>query len=245
VKSGKKRLLFVIPAMTGGGAERVCLNILNYLDYTRYSVMLVCFNMEGVYLKKIPPDVLMVNLYKKNRYDFFRMIRGLRHEIKQFRAEVVMSFMHYTNIVAALAVFPMLPKPGLIVCEHNYPPKYLPKVRFGFIKRVLMRFAYRKADQVVVISSPIQDYIVKSFNLPKSRVTLIPNPIPVAAIEKDAREPLKHPLFNSKEEPWFVACGRLTEQKRFDRLLEAFAIVSGQIRSRLINLGQCQELFKI
>lgn len=53
----KKKLLFVMPTLDTGGAERSLVNLLQELDYTVYSADLLLLKVRGEFLKQIPSEV--------------------------------------------------------------------------------------------------------------------------------------------------------------------------------------------
>ena len=50
----KKKLLFVIPSLSAGGAEKSLVNLLSTLDASRYSVDLFMFAHEGLFRNQLP-----------------------------------------------------------------------------------------------------------------------------------------------------------------------------------------------
>lgn len=53
----KKKLLFVIPALDLGGAEKSFVNLLNAIDYNRYEVDVFLMTRTGIFLDLIPIEV--------------------------------------------------------------------------------------------------------------------------------------------------------------------------------------------
>lgn len=53
----KKKLLFVIPALNLGGAEKSFVNLLNAIDYSRFEVDVFLMTRTGVFLDFIPKEV--------------------------------------------------------------------------------------------------------------------------------------------------------------------------------------------
>ena len=49
-KIKKYKILFIIPSLVGGGAERVIINILNHLNRNKFIPYLVLFEKKGIYL---------------------------------------------------------------------------------------------------------------------------------------------------------------------------------------------------
>ena len=57
-----KKILFVIPALTSGGAEKSLVNLLNILDSSRYEIDLLLFRKEGVFLEQLPSYVNIMSI---------------------------------------------------------------------------------------------------------------------------------------------------------------------------------------
>lgn len=62
----KKKLLFVIPTLDLGGAEKSLVNLLRAIDYTKYEVDLLMFLQRGVFLNSVPSEVHLI----KNTDDY-------------------------------------------------------------------------------------------------------------------------------------------------------------------------------
>ena len=72
-----KKLLFIMPALPGGGAEKVLIDILKNIDSTRYSLTLLLEYREGVYTSAIPEWVEVKALYNRSNIWLERFHRGL------------------------------------------------------------------------------------------------------------------------------------------------------------------------
>lgn len=53
----KKKILFVMPSMCAGGAEKSLVSLLNTIDYSKYEVDLKLFAPEGLFLGLVPDQV--------------------------------------------------------------------------------------------------------------------------------------------------------------------------------------------
>ncbi|WP_264512810.1 glycosyltransferase [Flavobacterium sp. N1719] len=69
----KKNLVFIIPSLEAGGAEKSLVNLLNTIDYQKYSVDLVLFKSGGVFAALVPKQVNFVTLNP----NFQQFSRGL------------------------------------------------------------------------------------------------------------------------------------------------------------------------
>ncbi|WBW98956.1 glycosyltransferase [Oceanirhabdus sp. W0125-5] len=58
----KKNLLFVIPSLCAGGAEKSLVNLLNQVDYNLYNVDLFFLKHDGIFVEFIPEHVQVLSL---------------------------------------------------------------------------------------------------------------------------------------------------------------------------------------
>ena len=59
----RKRVLFLIPTLTGGGAERVIVTLLKHLDRSRFELALaVVDTRDAVFRPDVPADVEFIDL---------------------------------------------------------------------------------------------------------------------------------------------------------------------------------------
>lgn len=58
----KKDILFVIPSLGVGGAEKALVNLLNIMDYDKYNVDLFIFEHNTVFMKFVPEQVNILSL---------------------------------------------------------------------------------------------------------------------------------------------------------------------------------------
>lgn len=66
----RKKILFIIPSLTGGGAEKVLIDILQNMDYSLYEVTLCVKWRTGPYLKDIPSKVTLCSVHGNNNLKF-------------------------------------------------------------------------------------------------------------------------------------------------------------------------------
>jgi len=58
----KKKILFVMPSLRAGGAEKCLVNLLNEFDYNKYEVDLLLLNKTGIFLKLLTLEVAILTL---------------------------------------------------------------------------------------------------------------------------------------------------------------------------------------
>ena len=65
-KSRRLRVIFFIPNLAGGGAERVLITLLKHLDRARFESHLVVSRLEGPHVDSVPADVHVTELASRN-----------------------------------------------------------------------------------------------------------------------------------------------------------------------------------
>ncbi len=234
----RKKVFFVLPVMKGGGAEKVASILINHLDRTKYALSLVLFNKEGEYLDTIPPDVEIIDLAKRSRFDFVTLVLKLRRLIRARKPDLVVSSLYYPNIITVLAV--LLARTGckVVVTEHSNHVKLLPYKRFASIVRLLMSFTYRRAHRIVAVSKCVRNDLAVDFKIGPEPFRVIYNPLEWDAIEALSAAPLSHPFFDDGRERFVVVgVGRLTRAKNYDMLIEAVASARHKIPASLLLVG--------
>lgn len=63
----KTKVLFLIPSLVGGGAERTLINILKNIDYLLFDVHLVVVDYSGIYSKEVPSQVKVLPLFTNTK----------------------------------------------------------------------------------------------------------------------------------------------------------------------------------
>jgi glycosyltransferase involved in cell wall biosynthesis len=108
-----------------------------------------------------------------------------------------------------------------------------------------MRWLYPQADMIVAVSEGVREDIAALTGLDHKRIIVIPNPVVTPELLAQADKPLIHPWFQAAEPPVILGVGRLTRQKDFPTLLQAFAEVRKRISCRLVVLGEGRDRNKL
>jgi glycosyltransferase involved in cell wall biosynthesis len=106
-------------------------------------------------------------------------------------------------------------------------------------RRRPMRRLYPRAEVLIAVSEGVRRDAAALTGLTAERLTVIPYPVITARLYQQARQPADHPwLQPGRDWPVIVGAGRLTEQKDFPTLLDAFAQLRQYRPARLILLGE-------
>lgn len=109
-RTTKRRVLFLLPSLAGGGSERVMVTLLQHLNRESFDVHLGVLDAHGPLLAELPADIDVHNLNcKRVRHSVVPLLRL----IWSLRPEIVLSTLGHLNL-ALLALRPLLP--GAFAC---------------------------------------------------------------------------------------------------------------------------------
>jgi len=214
-----RRIVIVVGSFAAGGAERVAATMANaWLDRGHQVWLVSTYLGGGAAAYPLRPGVSFVLLAEaiSNRRTplwpvTLRKIRALRRILLTIGPDVVISFLTNVNVLTILAhANSDIP---LIISERTDP---LHDTELPRVLRVARTLCYRFADALVVQSSAAAErYGARLRGAP--RMTVIHNPLPaeLAASPRRARQ--------EGEGGCVVAMGRLTPEKGYPKLIEAFA----------------------
>jgi GalNAc-alpha-(1->4)-GalNAc-alpha-(1->3)-diNAcBac-PP-undecaprenol alpha-1,4-N-acetyl-D-galactosaminyltransferase len=216
------KIALVISSLGPGGAERVMSILANAWAVRGTEVTLITLGNAGGDFYRIDPRVRRVGLgvaaHSSNALAGavrnVRRILALRAALRSEKPDVVVSFMTTTNVLSVLACRPL--RIPCIVSERTSPPN--PNARglwaLGF------GYAYQRAQGIVAQTGRAADWLRHRF--PSVPVHVIANPV-VLNDSSGGEEDMDARLRSTIGEPFIVAMGRLSVEKGFDLLLEAFA----------------------
>lgn len=209
----KKTILFVIPSLSNGGAERVVSRISSSLSNKEYDVnVLTFYNTDNDY--DIDDKVKVTNLSNGNYKDYksisiFKRLKLIKEYIKETNPDVIFPFLDHVFVSVMLSVF---------------FTKY--RKRTSFLIRNNLSFQSKKICFFLKLLIPFANKIIAQNNGQKESLSkrkqkktiVIPNPIDDKYFDYD-KQFSQHPKY-------LVSIGRLEKQKNYKLSLSAFANVS-------------------
>jgi glycosyltransferase involved in cell wall biosynthesis len=244
-----KKIIFVVPSLSGGGAERVASILHKSLHQSDpgLEIILVLFQEEPT--DAIAPNtrVLFLNVHAQGGicYRLTKFVRVIHRLYQIFTREapcVILSFMDYSNIVSLIANRLAGRKNRLVISVHTRPSAQT-RIYASNILRVvgwLIPLLYNQADAVVAVTRDVGEDLAKNFRVDGSRVRIINNPIPIEKIRRLSGEAVSDPVFHGQD-PVILYVGRLSREKGVDILVRAFARVRRKAGAKLVIVGEGNE----
>src|SRR5262245_52924502 len=223
-KMSRQRCAFFLPTLEGGGAERVMVNLIAGFAGRGFPTDLILANAEGPYLSLVPPCVRVIDMKARG---VLTVARPLRAYLKHERPAAMLSALNHANVVAMAAARIRGRRPRVVISIHNTLGKEMevktePKER---VMRWLLGRLHRWADAIVAVSEGVANDLARRTPIPRNRIVVIYNPVVTPELKEAASARPPHPWFEDARRPVVLGVGRLTVQKNFPALVDAFAIL--------------------
>ena len=232
----RKKILFLIPSLVGGGAERALLNILaQFENEGAYEITLCVVANVGTYLNQVPAKVKVVPLFSNNNavrilaflqkklgftYLFERKIRNKLTD----HYDVAISFLdgNFTDLLFFIphAIKTVSWVHSSYVTNKNFYKFYQNKNYKDFVKKN----RYDKLDSIVFVSQDAKNEFITLFGAFKE-MPVIYNFLDEKAVYEKAKTPIEH---DSHTCMLFVAIGSYFPVKGYDKLIAAATILKSK-----------------
>jgi glycosyltransferase involved in cell wall biosynthesis len=210
--------------MSSGGAERVTANLASYWVKKGWQITIVTLAPPNLDFYHLDPSVrrISLNLAIESSNPFFAVINNirriflLRKVLLEIQPDIALGMMTTANILLSLAA---LKTSNMIAIgsEHIHPTAMPLDKLWGAIRRntyPLLRF---------VSALTVQSARWIELHTGAKNVPVIPNPICYPLPSSDSYLPTTIIKKNANSRRTLLSVGRLSHQKGFDRLLNAFA----------------------
>lgn len=211
---------FVVPKLSGGGAEYVAREWASYLANAKFEVTI--FVTQAV--EELEPASYSVVLLPSS--GFLGKIMSLRSQIAYRGIDVVVGVMPYWNLLAIIAGKSRLAsKTKVVLSSHTIESDYGAERGRGFVLQTFMaRFFYRHADAFLASSHPVAAEAVARYSIHRDRLWVVPNPVFPEPIDRSAVTD-KPSLARVGYRPILVVPGRLVDQKRPEVAIDVAAAI--------------------
>ena len=214
-----KRVMFVIHSMRGGGSERQMSYLANEIA-SLAQTSLVTLDKTGNDAYPLDSRIERIGLnltgtrggLLKGVVANIRRIKKLRGRIRSWHPDVVVSFCDSTNILSLMACPSGIP---VLISERSDPRQQT----LGRIWEFMRKIYYPKCRICVTQTKEVGEHIAAQGLVASSKVIVIPSAIRIPDLNLESLN-RQRALIQPKT---LIFVGRLSKEKRLDRLLNAWA----------------------
>jgi glycosyltransferase involved in cell wall biosynthesis len=218
--TARTRVLYLVPSLHQGGAERHVVELARNLDPEAFEVA-ICAVRPGVhYSAELPAGEPR---YLLNRPLFTPgALSGIVAALRDFRPHVLHAHLNDGNLVGRIASA-IAPVPAVVTSVH------LDEMGGGY--RLLERLLWRRSRRVVAVSRGVKDFLVGAVGLPEERVQVVVNGVDprrfVPAGDEGRRLAARARLGLAPDRLVGLMPARISRQKNQERVVEALARLKG------------------
>ena len=229
----KKSIIFILPDLETGGAERIVTTIANHLPRDQFSPSILLLRKEGAYLDFLKSDIEVIDI-KTPRIR--HSLKPILLEIRKRKPDIV--FSGFGEVNAYLSLFTKLfPNTKFIARETNIVSQHVTRKEIRFFYKF-----YNGYDKIIAQSQDMAQDLIKNFGIKKNKLVKINNPVDLDFIEEKLKLS-ERPAAFSHHHKNVVAIGNLSARKGFDNLLKVFSRLKNQnILLHILGDGKDREM---
>lgn len=215
-----EKIALIINSLSSGGGERVVATLSQGFA-KNYDVTIIVFNSNDVDYdyggKLIDIECIEKKGLIGKSYNLLKRSYKLKKLFNREKFDHIFGFMESANY------------PSILASRETIASLHIDFHFLGPIDRTLISSFYPLAKSVAPVSDDIASSLRNQLKL--NNVSRIYNPVPFEELERLSSVPFEHPR------KFIIAVGRLTYQKHFDLMIEAYSKSKTQQDCDLIILG--------
>lgn len=268
--SDKKVVNFYIHTLGGGGAEKALVNLVNNMDKDRYSITLTTILNTGSLIEQVSEEVKLRTVIKipkfilskftnskgtieksdksgsgslkKIYYFFWKYLYWVLIPItsmKNFKSDFIVSFLEGPTQILVGSIRSKAKKIAWVHVDIG-----IEKKSELFFRNVQQnRDLYRKFDKVICVSKEIKNSLIKYLKISNDvMLEVCHNVYDVSSILENSK---RFSLDFDKSIINVVTVGRLSDQKGYDRLINAISQINEKKRLKVYILGDGENRDKL
>ncbi len=226
------QLIFILPDLEAGGAERIVTTLANNLPREYFQPNIMLMRKEGPYLAFLRDDVEVIDLkVQRIRSSLFPILR----EIRKRQPDIV--FSGFGEVNAYLSPFiRFFPQTKFIARETNVVSEHVTRRSIRFFYKF-----YPSYHRIICQSDDMKNDLVRNFKLKEKKLVKINNPVDFGFIEEQLKGQERPVLYNGGQKN-ILAVGNLSARKGFDNLLRVFShLMDENIHLHILGNGADKE----
>ncbi len=215
------KILFMIPNLGQGGAEKVLINLVNNLDRERYDITVLTLFDEGVNRQFLGDHVRYRSVFKRTFPGNSKMLSlfpaTLLHRLF-IREQYDVEISYLEGITArVIAGGKKRNRPHRTICWIHSTPRNIKVASCAFRSTKEAQMCYESFDQIVGVSQSVSENFQQIFHL-KQAPSVLYNTVESKKILELSQEPVSDSVFATNDKK-IITAGSLKQVKGFDRLL--------------------------
>lgn len=229
----RNRIVFILPGLKGGGAEKVVINIINSLDTSRFELFLILVTPHYNYESLLNNQISIIRLERPNvragLRDIYGVLRDIRPDIVFTSSNHISVFNILLHKYGRLGYKPVIRLPTL-------PSNFLGSGMKEKVNRWMHTLLFRHAHYVIAQTEQMRREAVQFYRIPERKALHVPNIVNFEQVKTLSE--LDRQLFDPADFN-IVAAGTLYPMKGFDILIRAMKTVCARVPSAKLHiLGQ-------
>jgi len=209
----KISVIFILPDLETGGAERIVTTIANHLSRDRFEPKILLLRKQGGYLDFLNDDVEIIDV---NTERIRHSLKPILREIYKRKPDIVFSGFGEVNAYLSLFI-KLFPKTKFIARETNVVTEHVTRKEIKFFYNF-----YNNYQRIIAQSDDMRRDLIDNFNIRQGKIVKINNPVDFDFINAQLAVSTKPESFKYNYKN-VVAIGNLSARKGFDNLLKVFS----------------------
>jgi len=232
----KIKIIYIIPTLDIGGAERLVIDVIKNLDQEKFTVKIICMKKSGAWDVELKDHgIPLILLGQKRGISFISLIKLIKI-LKQEHPDIVHTHLFGADFYGSVAAR-LIGIKYLVSTEHNL------NYSENAVKKIIKIFISKLFNNIITVSEAVKKYMIKSYYVKEKKILVIYNGVDINKFfqplnKKDGVRENKNIIIGS--------IGRLTKQKGFEYLIEAInkLSVSQDIECLIVGEGELKTLFQ-
>lgn len=239
----KKKIIFLIPNLKHGGAEKVLVNLVNNMDREKYDITVQTLFDIGVHKKNLLPHIIyrafLKNEFRGNSYLFRcfspqfwwkRIVKG--------HYDIAVSYLEgsTTRILSGCT-----DSGTKLVSWIHIELSTIQLAAQGFRSIAEAKEAYQRFDRIVAVSQNVKNCFVENLSV-EHTVDVLYNTNETEQIQKQSMIPVEDERFITGGIPTVISVAKLMKTKGYDRLIKVHKrLLDEGLQHRIYILGIGEE----
>lgn len=229
----KISVIFILPDLETGGAERIITTIANHLSRDKFEPKILLLRKQGGYLNFLRKDIEIIDVDTER---IRHSLKPILREIYRRKPDIVFSGFGEVNAYLSLFI-KLFPRTKFIARETNVVSQHVTRKEIKFFYSF-----YNNYQKIIAQSDDMKKDLIDNFSVKERKIIKINNPVDFDFINEKLSLSTKPECFKYNYKN-VVAIGNLSARKGFDNLLKVFSRLKNEnILLHILGDGKDREI---